>query len=177
MTKKFSILLLTLYFLISILSAERVITNKLPLISPDRPDIVVKRIKVTPQPSTKPGKVFLKIECWLSNNSSKKTRCCPTIAGKKAWSDSPSNEKLFRVSFYARSNSNGRFVEIGGTSTELNPYESNYRCQTFKHFDIGKTIQIRVVADPWNWINEKNENNNSKKTTWPARKTLLHKRL
>ncbi len=169
MFRKFSILLLSLSFLIPILSAEKVSTIKVPVISPGKPDIVVEKIKVTSQTSQKPGKVFLKIEYWLSNKSSKRISCCPTEAGKNAWKDSPSTNNLFNVRVDARSYPKGRFSKIGGTTTDLEPFEINDRYQLYKYFNVGQTIQIRVIADPKNWINEKNEKNNMKKIIWPLR--------
>ena len=169
MFKKIVILLMILCFLIVTLPAQRIkMQEKQPIVFV-RPDIVVDKIKVSSQPSQKAGKVFLKIEYWLSNNSSKHTRCCPTEAGKKAWKDSPAMNLLFNISVYAGTNPKMRFSKIGTITTHLKPNESNYRCQHFAYFDSGKTVYVKVIADPENWINEKNEKNNVKKTAWPLR--------
>lgn len=177
MFKKAAFLLSILFLLIPYISTQQIDRHKVPLTVFERPDIVVDKIKITSQPSQKPGKVRLWIEFWLSNNSSKHIKCCPTIAGKKAWNDSPSSEQLFRVRVDARYYPDGRFFKIGGTTTDLLPNESNDKYQLSSYFLKGKNIQIRVVADPGNWINEKNEKNNVKKTMWPLRMKLSRRKI
>ena len=169
MIKKITFVLLSLCFIIVTISAQQVELQKTPSVVFVRPDIVVEKIRISSLPSQKPGKVFLKIEYWLSNKSSKRISCCPTEAGKKAWKDSPSTNNLFNVRVDARSYPNGRFSKIGGTTTDLEPFETNDRYQLYKYFSVGQTVQIRVIADPKNWINEKNEKNNVKKMVWPLR--------
>lgn len=169
MIKKNLLSVLTLVLIVSLIPAQDIDKTKIPELNLERPDIVVEKIKLTKMTSSKRGKVRLKIELWLANNSSKPTRCCPTIAGEKAWNDHPSEEKLFRVRVDAKYDPSGLYFKVGGTSTELKPSEKNYRCQFFGYFDLNKTLRIRVIADYGNWINEKNENNNMKRMNWPLR--------
>lgn len=177
MLKKFIIYMLTLLIAAVVIPAQQISDEKIPIIIPERPDIIVDNIKITKLQSVKPGKVYVKIEFWLSNKSSKPTRCCPTIEGKNAWNDHPSEEQLFRVRIDARYYPNGRFFKLNSTSTEMAPNQSHSRFQFQAYFIQNKMVQIRVVADPGNWINEKDENNNFKKVLWPVRtkKILLRK--
>ncbi len=66
MFKKILILIIPLCLLLSIINSQQIVKQKIPILTIARPDIVVEKIKITKQPSSKSGKVYLKIEFWIS---------------------------------------------------------------------------------------------------------------
>ena len=142
---------------------------KKPTIVIKRPDIVVEKVKVTSEKANKPGKVRIKIEFILFNNSSVPTRCCPTKEGKKAC-EYPLDENCFKVRVESRSVPNEKFHSLTNgfkLVTLLKPYERQKWTVT-EIISVPDSRQYRITADYGNWINEKNENNNVKLAKWPT---------
>ncbi|MBW1985490.1 MAG: hypothetical protein JRI53_12285, partial [Deltaproteobacteria bacterium] len=73
---------------------------------------------------------------------------------------------LFRVLVFAKYGG-ANYYKVDGTSIEMQAHEQNYRVQFVKEFEAKYTLNIKVVGDHGNWISEKNEDNNMKRTPWP----------
>jgi len=168
MLKKIIIYMLPLLIVCVVLPAQTVDRTKISKLTLERPDIIVEKMKLTKLPTIKRGKIRLKIEVWLSNNSSKPTRCCPTETGKHMWNQYPPDNKLFRI-IVSCIYGNSFAFRVSRTSTELGPNIKNARYQFTAEFESKYLLNIKVEADPYNWINEKNENNNMKRMYWPSK--------
>ena len=166
MLKKIVFYILPLLIVASGIPARNIDKTKVRIL--DRPDIVVEKMKLTKLPTLKRGKVRLKVEAWLSNNSSKPTRCCPTETGIHMWNQYPPDNKLFRIMVFGKYGS-GVYFTVATNSTELGPNVKNARYQFVAEFNSKYVLNIKVEADPSNWINEKNEKNNMKRMYWPLR--------
>jgi len=105
---------------------------------------------------------------WVYNNSVASSTCCPTEEGKKAWEDNPVTNQTYELRIEVRSYPNGRFKELRKTGTMTGPKERQ-EYQTSDTFKKGIRRQYRITADAFNWIKEKDENNNQKKKIWPLR--------
>ncbi|MEN8223012.1 MAG: hypothetical protein ABFR36_07100 [Acidobacteriota bacterium] len=171
MLKKIILSVLSLLLIVLIISAQDIDKTKVRLL--DRPDIVVEKMKLTKLPVLERGKVKLKIEVWVSNNSSKPTRCCPTKAGVNWWKQYPPDNKLFRIMVFGKYG-DGIYFTAAYTSTELGPNVKNARYQFVAKFKSKYKLNIKVEADPANMINEKNENNNMKRMYWPLRVKIVN---
>ncbi len=167
MYKKILIAVIPMLFLMAI-QAQTIDRDKIPLRILEKPDIVVEKMKLTREPLMERGKIRLKIELWLSNNSSSSTSCCPTDSGKVIWEQTPAENQLFRVVVFGRYNQ-GIYFPVAAASTMLGPNDRNKRYQFYGKFESKYTLQIKGEADPGNRINEKNENNNMKRMYWPLR--------
>ena len=133
------------------------------------PDIVVENIRVSSQSWNEPGKIMIRIDYTLFNDSARSTSCCPTAAGQAGWKQQPVANLLFHIRVESRSYPKGRFVKLtnGGTvGTSLKPKERAVFHAT-EVISADAARQYRVLADYGNWISEKNENNNSKTIIWP----------
>ncbi len=171
MLNKIVLILTAICFVISAIPARDIDKTKVRIL--DRPDIVVEKMKLTKLPTLKRGKVKLKIEVWLSNNSSKPTRCCPTEAGVNWWKQYPPDNKLFRIMVFGKYG-DGIYFTAASYATEFGPNIKNARHQFIAEFNSKYVLNIKVEADPANWINEKNENNNMKRMYWPSRAKIAN---
>lgn len=167
MYKRMMIAVSAMLFLVNI-QAQTIDRDKIPERVLEKPDIVVEKMKLTRLPLMERGKVKLKIELWLSNDSSSWTSCCPTETGKTIWEQTPAENQLFRVAVFGRYNQ-GAYFPVAGTSTMMGPHDQDKRFQFTAKFHSKYTLQIKVEADSGNRIDEKKEDNNMKRMYWPLR--------
>jgi len=131
------------------------------------PDLVLEKIETKSEPYGE-DKIKLDIKYWVYNNSTVDSSCCPTEEGKKAWEDNAITNQTYELRIEVRSYPNGRFKELRkiGTQTRAGERQEYLASDTFKK---GIRRQYRITADAFNWIKEKDENNNQKKKIWPLR--------
>lgn len=171
MYKRVGLFFLMVCVLVPFGFGQRIKLKKPPAEILKLPDIVVEKIKVSKLPWNERGKIMIRIDYTLYNNSSKNTKCCPTTAGLNGWEASPASNWLFNIRVEAKSDPNGMYKKLsngGSVSTMMAPYErADFHATEVIPVTASKTY--RVLADFGNWIREKNEDNNSRKAHWPVR--------
>jgi len=133
----------------------------------EKPDLLVEKIEITSEPMLS-GKAVLNIAYTIYNDSSVPTKCCPTEAGKSAWKNDSIMANMFQAGVQAREFPEGEFyeIEIGTSAIKLGPNEKETFYAT-EIFSQKMQWEFRIIADPGNWIEERNEKNNQKKQVWP----------
>ncbi len=135
-----------------------------------RPDLVVQKIWVTGTHPNPGGGTRVDIHYTVANTSMIDSWKTPTSDGIRFWFDHlPSNQQVCSA-VDMRELPNGVFplvpepieclTKLGGGAS--------HTCSGGVDVPAGKTVEIRATVDPRNWIEERNEGNNSKTLIWPT---------
>lgn len=178
MSKKALIVLAVLFIFTLSISASDIISDKNDQSIQKRnlqsvtrinlPDLILEKIETQSEPYGT-DQVRVTISYWVYNDSTADSSCCPTDAGKKAWTDDPATNLFYNFRIEVRSYPDGRFGQLGGMPLTLTRAKER---QKFTAVDIvkkGARREYRITADPSNWIREKKEDNNRKTQIWPIR--------